>query len=167
MHIEYLNKILHFSSVADPGCLSRIRIVYLGSDFSIPDSGSMVKMNRIPDPDSLQKNWVFLSNKLFPVGNVIFDEPAFPFYKGKWVLFIGCFKTRSIFIVHIFHRSSERVPLFYILALLKLNKFSLIIEIQPSLDQGCGSGSALIWAAGSGSGYRYFGSGNDLFRILP
>jgi hypothetical protein len=45
------------SSVADPRCLSRIRI------FSIPDPGSRVK--KIPDPDPLQRVLSILTQKLF------------------------------------------------------------------------------------------------------
>ncbi len=39
-----ISEIINFFSVADPGCLSRIRI------FSIPDSGSEFFSSRIPDP---------------------------------------------------------------------------------------------------------------------
>jgi hypothetical protein len=44
------------ASVADPGCLSRIRI------FSNPDPGSRVK--NIPDPGSTSKNLSILTQKI-------------------------------------------------------------------------------------------------------
>jgi hypothetical protein len=47
---------LLLASVADPGCLSRIRI------FSIPDPGS--KRSRIPDPDPHLRIQIFLNPKV-------------------------------------------------------------------------------------------------------
>ncbi len=44
-------------SVADPGCLSRIRL------FSIPDPGSELSPSRIPDPGSSSKNLSILTPK--------------------------------------------------------------------------------------------------------